>query len=215
MRRGPQLFTASLLVLSLFFSCSRPPFSVLGIHPQVSSVQHYDRHGSLLSSYESLSIFIESEEDARLQMEVTSPDGLNSWIFPAEKRSLENGSFYGRSSLSLGGRISIPPGEWSVRLLNSDGRTISEHFTVERGAEAVSYQTLFDGEKGTLVLDERIVECALELLDEKKRVLHRSTTTGQMIDLTSLYAHWDRVAFVGLSWYDEGSSVSQILWYEL
>ncbi len=215
MRTRLHIVLGSLLVLSCFFSCSRPPFSVLDIHPALNSVRHYDRDGSLTASYESLSLFIESEENAFLQMEITSPDGLNSWIFPAEKRSLDKESYYGRGSLSLGQRVPIPQGQWLVRILNSDGRTISEHFTITRGSEAPSYQNLFDAVEGTLLLDERIAECALQLLDEKRGVLHRSTTTEQMIDLTSLYAKWDRVSLVGLAWYDESSKANLLVWYEL
>lgn len=187
----------------------------MGIHTGVSLVSHVDRDGSLVSSYESLGVFIESEEDADLQMEVTSPDGLNSWIFPVQKKRVDNQDFYGKSGLSLGPRVPLPRGEWSLRILQSDGRTLTENFTLEKASEQTSYQHHLDADTGFLVLDELVGECALLLLDETKKVLLRSTTTEQTIDLTSLYPQWDEVRLLGLSWYEETAKLSHEVWYTL
>lgn len=205
----------SILVLLLFFSCSRTPFSVLGLHSSLSSVHLFDREGSLSSSYESLALFVELEQDAALQLEVISPDGLNSWIFAAEKQEMESGEYYGKGGLTLGQSVPLPPGTWSVRILNSDGRTLTESFTLEKGPKAPPFHHQLDAEKGLLVLDEGITEYSIQLLDEKKKVLHRSTTTEQTLDLTSLYPSWQKVHFVGLAWYDEAAKASQIVWYAL
>lgn len=211
MKARLHVLSICILALLLCLSCTRPSFTLMDIHTGVARVSHYDREGTLTSSYESLSVFVESEEDANLQMEVTSPDGLTTWLFPAGK----NQEYYGKSSLSLGERMPIPGGEWSLRVMRDDGRTIAESFVVERGSEAASYQYHLDADTLSLVLDEKIRECAIQLLDKNKNVLYRSTTTEQRLELTSLYPKWDRVRFVGLSWYDEGAMQSQIVWYAL
>ncbi|MBI9094667.1 MAG: hypothetical protein JEY71_07280 [Sphaerochaeta sp.] len=204
-----------ILALLLCFSCTRPPFTLMGIHTGVSRVSHFDSEGKLTTSYESLSVFIESEEDAELQMEVTSPDGLTTWLFPAPKKSIDKQGYYGKAGLSLGQWMSLPSGEWSLRVLRSDGRTITEHFALEKGAEATSFQHHLDAGKGTLVLDGEVGECAIQLLDETKKTLYATLTTEQTIDLTKLYPQWDRVRFLGLAWYDEAAKKSQIAWYAL
>lgn len=210
-----RVLSVGILALLLSVSCARPSFSLTGIQSTLSSVHLLDREGALITSYESLSLFVETEEDATLQMEIISPDGLNSWVFPAEKQIWEKQDYYGKSGLSLGQRMPLPRGQWSLRLLNSDGRTLTEQFSVEKGSAFSSFQHQVDAEEGTLLLDESMGECAIQLLDEKKRVLHRSTTTEQSIDLTSLYPKWDSVRFVGLTWYDEGARANQIVWYAL
>lgn len=210
-----RLYAISIVVLLFFLSCSRPPFLLSELHVSVSSVSTLDRDGSLVECHESLGLFFESDTKEALQMEVISPDGLNSWIFPASQSSVGKESYYGRSNLTLGERMPLPRGVWSVRILNSDGRTLTEEFTVEKGLEAVQYQNSLDAETGLLVLDEGLGECDLQLLDEKKEVLHRSTTTEQSIELTSLYQRWEKVRYVGLAWYDEEARASQIVWYAL
>ncbi|MDY0290298.1 MAG: hypothetical protein RBR15_15835 [Sphaerochaeta sp.] len=209
------LLAAGVAALLLFFSCSRPPFTLSGVHVSVSTVSTLDRDGTLVESHESLGIFFEGEAKGDLQMEVISPDGLTSWIFPAEKRIVEKVSYYGRSNLTLGGRMPLPRGVWSMRVLNSDGRTLTEQFSVEKGLEAAPYQNSLDAEAGLLVLDESLGACELQLLGEKKEVLHRSTTTEQSITLTSLYQKWEKVRHVGLAWYDEGARAGRIVWYAL
>lgn len=204
-----------ILALVLTFSCARPPFSLTGVHSSLSSVHLHDREGSLISSYESLGVFVETEEGSSLQMEVTSPDGLIFWVFPAEKKSWDGQDFYGRASLSLGQQMPLPRGQWSLRLLASDGRTLSESFVVEEGSPFTPYQHQMDADRGVLLLDEGGAEYAIQLLDEKKSALFRSTSTEQRVDLTSLYQRWDKVRFVGVSWYDEGAKASQIVWYTL
>ncbi len=204
-----------ILSLVLTLSCARPPFNLLGIHTGVNLVTHVDREGYVSSSYESLSVFVESEDDANLQMEVISPDTLNTWIFPALKQSVDKQGYYGKAGLTLGSHAPLPRGEWSVRVLKSDGRTITEHFTLEKGSATASYENHLDAEKKELILDVKIGECALQLLDETNKVLYRSTTTEQAIDLSTLYPKWDRVRSVGLSWYDEASRQSHIVWYDL
>lgn len=204
-----------ILALGLFFSCSRPSFTLMGIHTSVTLVSLVDSEGNLTASYESLGVFIESEGDATLQMEVTSPDFLNTWLFQAMKKSADKQDYYGKSGLSLGSGMPLPRGQWSVRILRDDGRTITESFFLEKGSQTQAFEHHLDAQKGLLVLDSQLMECSLQLLDEKKNVLHRSTTTEQMIDLTSLYPKWDKVRFVGLSWYDEAARMSQMLWYAL
>jgi len=204
-----------ILALLLCLSCTRPPFSLMGIHTGVSLVSHFDREGTLTSSYESLSVFIESEEDAILQMEVTSPDERNTWLFPAMKKSVGKQGYYGKSALSLGQRLLMPRGEWSLRVLRDDGRTISEHFTLEQGMEPKSFLHHLDAEKATLVLDGQVKEFSLQLLDENKKLLYSTLTTEQTLDFTSLYPKWDKVRFVGLTWYDEEARMNQIVWYTL
>lgn len=212
-----RLYVSSLVivVLLLCFSCTRVSFTLMGLHTAVSLVSLADSEGKITSSYESLGLFIESEEDATLQMEVVSPDGLNTWLFPAGKKSVGNQDYYGKSGLTLGARAPLPRGQWSVRILRDDGRTITESFILEKGSEPLSCEHHLDAQKGTLVLDSQAKECSLQLLDEKKNVLHRSTTTEQTLDLTDLYPNWDKVRFVGISWYDEAARMSQMVWYTL
>ncbi len=204
-----------LLALLLCFSCARPSFTLMGIHTGVSRISHVDSGGALTSSYESLSVFVESEEDANLQMEVTSPDELNTWVFPASKKRVDKQGYYGKAGLSLGQRIPLPRGEWSLRVLRDDGRTITEHFTLEKGMEATSFQHHLDAAEGKLVLDERVKECAIQLLDKTKKTLYSTLTTEQTLELTKLYPQWDRVRYLGLAWYDEAAKQSQIIWYTL
>ena len=204
-----------ILALLLCFSCARPSFSLRGVHTSVSLVSHFDSEGTLTSSYESLGVFIESEEDATLQMEVTSPDALNTWLFPAMKKSVDKQAYYGKSALSLGQRMPLPRGEWSLRVLRDDGRTISENFTLEKGSEIASFQHHLDAVEAKLVLDEQVRECAVQLLDEKKKLLYSTLTTEQTLELASLYPNWENVRFVGLTWYDEAARLNQIVWYTL
>lgn len=215
MRTRLQLSSIVIVALLLCLSCTRPSFTLMGIHTGVSRVSHYDREGELTSSYESLSVFVESEEDANLQMEVSSPDGQSSWLFPAKTERIDKIDYYGKASLSLGEQMPLPRGEWSLRVMRDDGRTITESFVLEAGTEAALAQHLLDSDTGTLILPEQVRECAIQLLDVNRRVLHRSTTTEQTIALTSLYTNWDKVRSVGLSWYDEGAKQSQIVWYSL
>lgn len=215
MKARLQVSCCVTLALLLFLSCTRPPFSLRGIHTEVSLVQHVDSEGSLTLSYESLSVFVQSEEDANLQMEVTSPDGLDTWLFTAIKKSVDKQQYYGKPALSLGERMPIPRGEWSLRILKDDGRTIAEHFIVEKGSEPQSLQHQLDAKKGLLVLDEKVNECALHFLDEKKTVLYSTVTTDHTIDLAKLYPKWDKVRFLTLSWYDEAAKMSQVVWYDL
>ncbi|HAF86910.1 MAG TPA: hypothetical protein DCG32_11245 [Sphaerochaeta sp.] len=215
MKARLQFSSMVILALLLCFSCTRPSFTLMGIHTGVSRVSYLDSEGALTSSYESLSVFIESEEGANLQMEVTSPDGLTTWLFPASTRSVDKQGFYGKAGLSLGQWMSLPRGEWSLRALRSDGRTITEHFTLEEGAEATSFQHHLNAEEGTLVLDGQVRECAIQLLDEKKKTLYSTLTTDQTLELSKLYPQWDRVRFIGLAWYDEAARQSQIVWYTL
>jgi len=207
--------TIVILALLLCFSCTRPSFSLIGLHTALSLVSHFDSEGKLTSSYESLSVFIETEEDANLQMEVTSPDERNTWLFPAMKKSVEKKDYYGKTALSLGQKMPLPKGEWSLRILRDDGRSIEENFTLEKGKEPQSFQHHLDAEKGTLVLDEQVKECSLQLLDENKKVLYSTLTTEQTLQLTSLYPTWDEVRFVGITWYDEAARLNQIVWYTL
>lgn len=215
MKARLQVSIGVIVVLLLFFSCARPAFSLMGIHTGVSLVHQYDSEGTLLYSYEALSVFIESEEDANLQMEVSSPDGLNTWLFPAVKKSVGGLTYYGKAALSLGQRVSLPRGEWSLRVLRDDGRTISENFTLEKGSDPPPFLHHLDAGKGELILDDQVRECAIQLLDEKKKSLYSTLTKEQTLNLASLYAKWDKVRFVVLSWYDEPSKQSQIAWYEL
>lgn len=204
-----------IVAFLLFFSCARPSFTLMGTHAAVSRVSHYDTEGSLISRYESLSIFIESEEDAILQMEVTSPDRLNTWLFPAKKKIVADQGYYGKAGLSLGQRLPLPRGEWELRILKDDGRTITEPFMLEKGSEAQTYQHLLDGVEGNLVLDESVKECSIQILDENRAPLYSTLTTEQTISLGSLYPKWEKARFVVLSWYDEPSKLSHIAWYEL
>lgn len=204
-----------LLALLLASSCTRPPFSLMETHSSLASVYHLDREGSLTDKYESLGVFIVSEGDASLQMEVTSPDGMSTWLFPAEKRNVADQDYYGKSGLTLGRLMSLPRGEWSLRVLNSDGRTLTDQFTVQQGPAPSSFHHHLDAEEGTLVLDEGFNEYGLQLLDAKGRELYRSTTTEHRIELTSLYSKWDEVRFVGIAWYDDPSLQSMIVWYDL
>lgn len=215
MKARLQISSLMILALLLSISCARPSFSLMGIHTSVSSIHHYDGEGNLTSAYESLGVFIESEEDASLQMEVTSPDGLDTWLFPAVKQTVDKQLYYGKSGLSLGTRVPLPRGEWSLRILRSDGRTITEHFTLEKGFEVTPFEHHFDAEKGVLFLDEQVREYALQLLDEKKRILFATTTTEQSLDLKSFYPKWDTVRFLALSWYDEAAKQSLVAWYDL
>jgi hypothetical protein len=215
MKARVQVSSIVILGLLLCFSCARPSFTLMGIHTSVSLVSHVDREGTLTSSYESLSVFIESEEDANLQMEVTSPDELNTWLFPATKESVDKQGYYGKAGLSLGQRVPLPRGEWSLRVLRDDGRTITEHFTLEKGSVITPFQHHLDAVEGKLVLDEQVKECAIQLLDETEKTLYSTLTTEQTIDLTNLYPKWDSVRFLGLAWYDEAAKQSQIVWYSL
>ncbi len=212
-----RLHVSSLVLVALLFcvSCARPPFSLMDLHTGVSLVSHFDREGNRTSSYESLSVFVESEEGANLQMEVISPDALNTWLFPAEKKRVDNQDYYGKAALSLGQRMALPRGEWSLRVMRNDGRTITENFILEKGSAPQAYEHHLDAEKGELVLDARVKECSIQLLDEKRNVLHRSTTTEQTLDLSLLYPNWDKVRFIVLGWYDDPAKQSQITWYTL
>ncbi len=212
-----RLHVSSLVLVALLscVSCARPPFSLIDLHAGVSRVSHFDSEGNRTSSYESLSVFIESEEGANLQMEVLSPDALSTWLFPAEKKRVDNQDYYGKADLSLGQRMALPRGEWSLRVMRDDGRTITEQFTLESGDEPQDVHHHLEAEKGELTLDTRVRECSILLLDEKRDVLHRSTATGQTLDLTLLYPNWEKVRFVVLGWYDDPSKQSQIAWYTL
>lgn len=212
-----RLRVSSIVILALLFclSCTRPSFSVMGVHTGVSLVHHFDKDGVQTQSYESLSVFIESEEDANLQMEVTSPDARTSWLFSAVRKSVDNQGYYGKAGLTLGQTMPLARGEWSVRVLRDDGRTITESFTLEKGSDPQSFLHQLDAEKGTLVLDEQLRECSLQLLDEKQKILYSTLTSEQTLDLASLYPTWDRVRFVGITWYDESAKMNQIAWYTL
>lgn len=215
MKARLQVCFGVILALLLCFSCTRPSFSVMDMQTEVSLVHYFDTEGSLTSSYESLSVFIESEDDANLQMEISSPDGLNTWLFQATKKIVTKQSYYGKAGLSIGERIPLPRGEWLLRVLSSDGRTIAEHFTLERGSEASSFQHHLDAETAVIVLDEQAKEYDLRLLDEKRSILFSTLTTEHTIDLTKLYPKWDKVRFVVLTWYDETAKQSQVAWYAL
>jgi|GEM_PF-4743350 len=204
-----------ILALVLCFSCTRPSFTLMGLHTGLSLVHQGNSEGTLISNYESLSVFIESEEDATLQMEITSPDGLNTWLFPAARKSVGKQGYYGNTGLSLGPSMPLPSGEWTLRVLSSDGRTITENFTLERGSDPQPFVHHLDAEKGILVLDEQVKECSLQLLDREKKILYSTLTTEQALDLARFYPTWDQVRFVGLTWYDEAARMSQIVWYTL
>lgn len=215
MKARLQVSFGVIVALLLCFSCTRPPFSVMALHPEVSLVHHFDRDGSLTSSFESLSVFIVSEDDANLQMEISSPDGLNTWLFQATKKSIAKQSYYGKAGLCLGSRVPLPRGEWLLRVLSSDGRTITEQFILEKGSEASSFHHHLDAEAAVIVLDEQAKEYDIRLLDEKRSTLFSTLTLEHTIDLAKLYPKWDKVSFVVLTWYDETAKQSQVAWYTL
>ena len=204
-----------IVALLICVSCTRPSFTLQGVHTGVSLTHTFTSEGILPSRYESLSVFIESEKDANLQLEVVSPDGLNIWLFPVTKKTVEKQEYYGKANLSIGSWMPLPRGEWTLRILRDDGRTITEQFTVETGSEVQSFHHQLDGVQGKLVLDEQVKQCSIQLLNEEKKSLYSIITTEQTLELASLYPKWEQVRFVVISWYDDSAMLSQIAWYAL
>ncbi|MDT4761746.1 hypothetical protein [Sphaerochaeta sp. PS] len=201
---------------SLLFSCSRSPFTLIEVHSEVSTVRLYDRAQQLITQYESLGVFLQTEEEQpSLQLEVTSPDGLNTWLFKAEKKVVDGIPYYGSANLSLGPLVPIAEGQWSLRVLKDDGRTLSDSFMVEKGTASPRPLPEVDRESWTLAVGDGIGEYGLQLLDEKGRLLFSKTTGDRQVNLQQLYKKWENVHTLGLAWYDERAKESQIVWYLL
>lgn len=211
-------YSISLIVLSVILvsiSCSRAPFSLIALHTELSLTRHYDREGRVSVEYESLALFLESEVGNTLHMEVLAPDTLTSWSFPATPQMVKEHQYYGRGGLTLGSGTSLPRGEWEVKILHSDGRTITEHFTLEQTAQPLYSSDNYTIVDDTLILGEGITDYSLEFLDAYENVLYTSFGTEQEVELSSLYPIWQQAHYLLLCWYDEPAQMSIYERYEL
>ena len=209
-----------LKVLSLIFlvllgiSCTRSDFSLVSLQHGVSYVTLLNAKGEVVDAFESLSLYVETEdsEASDLQMEVSSPDGASIWNFQAEKRVVNKTTYHGSSSLVMGNNIPLMQGEWTVQVLNADGRTLSDTFILETYPNRrIPKEVVFDPLKGDLQIDSDGSEYRIQLLDAKKKILYESLQTQQVLHVRDYFVQWNRVKYIVLAYFDDTTNMTELI----
>ncbi len=207
-------------VAMMALSCSRTPFSLISEIHSVSTVTHYDKSGTVLDSYENLSIYVETEDvgsEERLQMQVVSPDGLDTWNFEAQKKEIDNIVYFGYPSLAKEMGTHIQDGLWHLWMIREDGRALEKEFTVNRGKDIVAPSrrtVVYDKKTGIVHISDNL-SYAINLLSEEKNSLFEGEIVGPEIDLKVLTKKWAKVSSMILGYYDDTVNRSIVDWYEL
>lgn len=198
----------------LGISCSRSTFSLISVQQGVSNVTLLNEQGKVLESFESLSLYVETEDPkaSDLQIEVISPDGASQWTFMAEKREVDTTTYYGSSNLVMGSSLPMMQGAWKVQVLNADGRTLSDTFTIETYPERRTPLDLtFDPLTKTIQMGKGIAEYKIQLLDEKRKVLYESLQSSSEIVIGNLFASMTKVKFIVLAYFDDHTNMTELI----
>lgn len=217
--RGLLLTTMAILAM-VFLSCSRTPFSLVSETHMVSSVTRYGKGGEILETYENLSIYIETEEAGNLgmQMQVTSPSGLNIWNFPATLKEMDGKVLYGSSALALPEGKYLENGLWHILVMRKDGKSLEKDFLVQTRTEktvSAPYQVSFNKQTGFLSLQKPDADqfCMISLLSKTNTVIYEGEMQGDSLDVKKLTERWTQIDSVMVGFYNSFENRSIIGWY--
>jgi hypothetical protein len=208
----------------VFVSCNRTPFSLIAETHSVSSFTRYTKNGEVLFSYENLSIYIETadSQEKSLQMEVTSPSGLNTWSFQANRKEVDGITYFGSSDLVLDTPNAFENGLWHLLVMRKDGKSLETDFPVstrlsEHRENQLSVE--FDKENGTLSLKGQdavlLKGYVLSLLTENKTILYEGELQETQFDVKELTEKWKQINSLLIGTYDAAANLSIVSWYAL
>jgi hypothetical protein len=205
-------------------SCTRTPFTLIAETHSVSSFTRYQKNGEVLSSYENLSIYIETTDDKEksLQMEVTSPSGLSIWNFQATKKEIDGISYFGSSDLVMDTGKAFENGLWHLLVMRKDGKSLETDFMVSTRVSEHRENPLiieYDKDNGTLSLqgqDEVLSKgYILSFLTENKTILYEGELQETFIDAKNLTEKWKLIDSLLIGSYDSAANLSIVGWYGL
>ena len=218
------LVTAMAISAMVFLSCSRTPFSLVSETHAVSSVTRYGKGGEVLETYENLSIYIETEEaeSEDLQMQVTSPSGLDSWNFPATRKEVDGDVYYGSSALARTDGKQLENGLYHLLVMRKDGKSLEKEFLVQtKNPEtgSIPYQVSFTKQTGMLAVKnpgaEAFQPCLVSLLSKTNAVLFEGEMQGDSVDVKKLTERWTQIDSVMIGYFDSFENRTIIGWYSL
>lgn len=127
-------------------SCSRKDFSCRQMQANVVASVDYNEDTLSEPTY-ALSMFVDIGTDFTaedMQFAVSSPDGTFRWEFSPIEIEYDNIRWLGHPCLALGAGIVLPQGDWRLQILNKDGRTIDQTFSVAYSTIVLSQYPIFD-----------------------------------------------------------------------
>jgi hypothetical protein len=208
----------------VFVSCTRTPFTLIAETHSVSSFTRYQKNGEVLFSYETLSIYIETadSQEKSLQMEVTSPSGLATWSFQADRKEIDGMPYFGSSDLVLDDSKAFENGLWHLLVMRKDGKSLETDFMVSSRLSEHRENPLnieYDKENGILSLngqDEVLSNgYVLSFLTENKTVLFEGELQDTLLDAKKLTEKWKQINSLLIGTYDSAANLSIVGWYAL
>lgn len=218
------LLTAMAISAMVFLSCSRIPFTLVSETHAVSSVTRYGKDGDVLETYETLSIYIETEEaeSQDLQMQVTSPSGLDSWNFPATRKEVDGVVYYGSSALARTEGKQLENGLYHLLVMRKDGKSLEKEFLVQTQnpkTANIPYQVSFTRQTGMLAVEypeaKAFQPYLVSLLSKTNAVLFEGEMQGASLDVKKLTERWSQIDSVMIGYFDSFGNRSIIGWYDL
>jgi hypothetical protein len=185
-------------------------------------VTRYGIDGEVLGTYQTLSIYIETEDigEEKLQMQVTSPSGQNIWNFSATRKAVEGEILFGSSSLALGDGTHFENGIWHLLVMRKDGRSLEKDFVVQKRPIEAGGNLLtvtFDKKTGTLGItgqeNESEQSYAISLLSKTEAVIFEGEMQGTSLDVKKLTQKWSQTSSVMVGYYDASANMSIVGWY--
>ncbi len=170
-------FLLFLVVSLLLFSCSKDQYSVINLETNVKNVVQLP----FVEANEELQLsFSLLGENGTIQVKIAAPNAVSAWYTTVQAENKNNDGSYTVGPLAMGNQILLPRGQWELTVINQDGLSLSEEFTLSESSESkkiTAYPAVFNNQ-----LVNVPIGATLYCYDQDGELLSSQKVENQSID---------------------------------